>query len=66
MDQHLYNEILLRFLYPWILRVYRGRCYVHQDNDPKHKSRLCMTTCFRYGINIVNIKRLFCFEPNLK
>jgi hypothetical protein len=27
MDQHLYNEILLRFLYPWILRVYRGRCY---------------------------------------
>jgi hypothetical protein len=55
MDQYLYQEILLRYLYPWILRVYEGRCYVHQDNDPKHRSRLCMTTCFRYGINIVKI-----------
>jgi hypothetical protein len=54
MDRFMYQEILLRFLYPWILRVFDGRCYVHQDNDPKHKSHLCMTTCFRYGINIVS------------
>jgi hypothetical protein len=55
MNQNGYNEILLRYLYPFILDRYNGRAYVHQDNDPKHRSRLCINTCFRYGINIVNI-----------
>jgi len=54
MNQYGYKEILLRYLYPWLLRTYEGRCFVHQDNDPKHKSGLCMTTCFKYGIIVVS------------
>jgi hypothetical protein len=57
MNKEGYNEILLRYLYPWMLRTYGGRCFVHQDNDPKHKSRLCMQTCFRFGINVVSVPK---------
>jgi hypothetical protein len=54
MNRFGYQEILIRHLWPFIIQRYQGRCYVHQDNDPKHTSRLCMSTCFRYGINLVS------------
>ena len=53
MNQEGYREILLKHLYPWINETFEGRCYVHQDNDPKHRSRLCLDTLFEYGINAV-------------
>ena len=53
MNRFGYQEILLRYLWPFILKKFGGRAYVHQDNDPKHTSRLCMNTCFRFGINLV-------------
>ncbi len=53
LNQHGYKEILLNYLYPFILDKFQGRAYVHQDNDQKHRSKLCMRTCFRFGINIV-------------
>ena len=54
MNQFGYQEIILRHLWPFTLQKFQGRCYVHQDNDPKHSSRLCMRTCYRYGINLVS------------
>ncbi len=53
MNQFGCQEILLRYLWPFTHQKFQGRCYIHQDNDPKHRSRLCMRTCFKYGINVV-------------
>ena len=35
---------------PFILDKYDGNCILHQDNDGKHTSRLCVATLERYGI----------------
>ena len=40
MDAGMYNQILLRYLCPF--GSYKYVKYVlHQDNDPKHTSKLC-------------------------
>jgi hypothetical protein len=44
MNRFGYQEIIIRYLWPFSIQRYQGRCYVHQDNDSKHASRLCMST----------------------
>jgi len=46
-----YKEIILKYLYPFILDKYDGNCILHQDNDCKHNSALCRGILERYGIN---------------
>jgi transposase len=52
MDAVLYKEILLDYLFPFIGGNYGfHRAILHQDNDPKHTSKLCKGVLNRYGIN---------------
>ncbi len=45
-----YKEIILRYIDPFILEKYEGRCILHQDNDEKHSSYLCRAILERYNI----------------
>ena len=56
MNRHGYQEILIKRLYPFILQTFQGRCFVHQENYPKHKSRLCMQTCLGNPNQILKTK----------
>ena len=40
----------MNYLLPFILDKYDGNCILHQDNDGKHTSRLCVATLERYGM----------------
>jgi len=50
LDRFGYKEIILKFLYPFILDKYDGNCFLHQDNDGKHSSYLCETMLKRYNL----------------
>ena len=39
MDSKIYTEIIYEFLLPHVAE--KGILYLHQDNDPKHTSKLC-------------------------
>lgn len=41
MDAKLYREILFDYLFPFIAEKYDFNIKLHQDNDPKHTSKLC-------------------------
>lgn len=53
MDSYLYNEIIQDFLHPFVMQKFYGRINLHQDNDPKHCSRLCAETLQNLEINWV-------------
>ena len=51
MDATLYNEILNSFLFPYCAANFDiNDIVLHQDNDPKHTSKLCKGTLDRLGI----------------
>ena len=58
-----YKEIILRYLYPFILDKYNGNCILHQDNDGKHNSALFRGILERYCINWNKTPP---YSPNLK
>ena len=41
MNAELYREILHEFLFPFIAEKYDFKIKLHQDNDPKHTSKIC-------------------------
>ncbi len=42
MDSILYNEILTDYFIPFASRAYGIKNFnLHQDNDPKHSSKIC-------------------------
>jgi hypothetical protein len=41
MDALLYREIMADYLLPFMAQKYNMDCYLHQDNDPKHTSKIC-------------------------
>lgn len=41
MDRFVYRDIIYDYLFPCIGHLYDYRGRVHQDNDPKHNSKLC-------------------------
>ncbi|CAF0852040.1 unnamed protein product [Brachionus calyciflorus] len=51
MDSKLYNEILSDFLLPFGAINYDFDYFLHQDNDPKHKSSECRSFLEKNGIN---------------
>ena len=51
MDAVLYQEILETFLFPYCQQHFKlSDIVLHQDNDPKHTSRLCIDTLKSLGI----------------
>ncbi|CAF1034438.1 unnamed protein product, partial [Brachionus calyciflorus] len=49
-----YQEIIYNYIFPFCQEKYNFDCIVHQDNDTKHRSRLCQQT-YR-DLNIYTIK----------
>ena len=45
LNQHGYHSILQRHAIPSGTRLIGPNFVLQQDNDPKHTSRLCKTTC---------------------
>lgn len=41
MDSHVYCSIIYRYLYPFMAEHDDKICFLHQDNDTKHNSKLC-------------------------
>ena len=41
MDAELYSEILQEYFFAFIAENYNCDVVLHQDNDPKHTSRMC-------------------------
>lgn len=57
MDSNLYRDILAEFLLPFGSQYYDSNLVLHQDNDPKHKSMLCVDFLNRNHINwVTNLK----------
>jgi transposase len=42
LDSTLYSSIINEHLYPFVTNSFNGQCVLHQDNDPKHSSKLCI------------------------
>lgn len=62
MDKNLYKEIIEYYFYPFVAEKYNYTAYLHQDNDPKHTSALCMTSLIDSGINWIRSPP---FSPDL-
>lgn len=51
MDSLLYQETLITFLFPFCADKFTmSNVILHQDNDPKHTSKLCVKTLQKIGI----------------
>jgi transposase len=50
MDALLYREIMADYLLPFMAQKYNMDCYLHQDNDPKHTSKICKKFIIENGI----------------
>ena len=58
MDSDLYNSIICEYLIPFAVSVYGIRnFYLHQDNDPKHSSKLCSELLRKNSICWVKLKQ---------
>ncbi len=44
MDAEMYDQIIKKCIFPFSARKYHYNCYLHQDNDAKHTSKLCSRT----------------------
>ena len=55
MDKFLYQDIILRNFYPFMAAKYDLNCILHQDNDPKHLSKVCTDALAENGIKWVKI-----------
>jgi hypothetical protein len=54
MDSEMYAEIIRSVIFPFSIEKYGSQMSLHQDNDPKHSSRLCVKTMDAYKINWVS------------
>ncbi|CAF0953586.1 unnamed protein product [Brachionus calyciflorus] len=53
MDSELYREILADYLIPFGALKFNSSFILHQDNDPKHNSKICRDFLKKNGINWV-------------
>ena len=42
MDKEIYKNIIESYLYPFVRNKFEETHFIHQDNDPKHTSKLCV------------------------
>lgn len=61
MDKFIYKEIIYDYLFPCIGELYNYRGRFHQDNDPKHNSKLCREALADCGIEWVRIE-IICLD----
>jgi hypothetical protein len=54
MDAMLYREIISDYLIPFIIKTKNFDFILHQDNDPKHTSKLCENFLKMNKINWAN------------
>ena len=54
MDENLYKELIHDYLFPMMANFYEFNCVVHQDNDPKHNSKLCKEVFSKNNIKRVS------------
>lgn len=47
MDQEIYRDIIYEYLFPFMAEKHNYLAVLHQDNDPKHTSRMCKQTFTR-------------------
>ena len=57
MDSKLYKNIIESIFVPFVAGNYQYQRFIHQDNDPKHSSRLCKETLENFNITWVIIYR---------
>jgi hypothetical protein len=53
MNSVLYKEIIERVIFPFSIEKFNGQMNLHQDNDPKHTSKLCIQTMEAFRVNWV-------------
>jgi len=51
----MYAEIIRSVIFPFSIEKYGSKMSLHQDNDPKHSSKLCVRTMDAYKISWVSI-----------
>ena len=54
MDAQIYRDIISFYLFPFMGEKYDFMCTLHQDNDPKHTSKLIKANLNRNGIKWVD------------
>jgi hypothetical protein len=52
----MYKDIITKVMFPFIAERYDYTVNLHQDNDSKHKSKVCTEALKNLGINWVNFK----------
>jgi hypothetical protein len=55
MTSELYQEIFFDAFFPFMAAAFNFDCTLHQDNDPKHKSKLLRDLFFENDIDWVKI-----------
>ena len=59
MTSELYQEIFLDSFIPFMAGAYNFDCTLHQDNDPKHKSKLLRNLYEENDVDWVSLKEFF-------
>ncbi len=59
LDSEIYADIIRSVIFPFTIEKYNGEMFLHQDNDPKHSSKLCVKKMNELKINWVS-----CFTKN--
>lgn len=54
MNSDLYEEIIHEFLVPYAAEHFKLNCFLHQDNDTKHSSGICVSALEECNIKWVN------------
>ena len=54
MTSELYQEIVLDGFFPFMAAAFNFDCTLHQDNDPKHKSKLLRDLFIENDVDWVN------------
>jgi hypothetical protein len=66
MNSEFYREIINDYLFPFVGKKLNYRANLHQDNDTKHKSKICIDALNKYNINwVLEIFNLTLIESNL-
>ena len=56
MNAEVYKDIINSAMFPFVASTYKNNnINLHQDNDPKHKSNLCLTALEELHIDWVTL-----------
>jgi hypothetical protein len=60
MDSEFYREIINSHLFPFVGKKFNYAAKLHQDNDSKHKSKICVDALKGCNINwVTQFRNLF-------